>query len=162
MTDTHGVRAAGPTDATALTDLERSAYLVALRHVFDPAVHAYPDAAVLVRWRELLARPDVVTEVVEVRHGAGLAGLVSHDRTRVRHLAVRPDRWGAGLAGLLLDRAVARIRTGGERPVLWVLADNHRARGLYAHRGWTATGRRRVGEFDPHPVEVQLALETAP
>ena len=135
-------RPAGPSDATALTDLERDANLVALRHVFDPAEHAFPYDEVLLRWRDLLGRGDVVVEVVdgEEDEGHGLVALLAHDESRVRHLAVRPSRWGTGLAGLLLDRAVERVRAAGETPVLWCLVENHQARGLYEHRGWRATG----------------------
>lgn len=158
------VRPAGPADAGALADLERDANLVALRHVFDPAQHAFPHAAVLARWRDLLGRPDVVVEVVDgpvdrSGDGLGLDALVAHDATRVRHLVTRPERWGQGLGGCLLERAAGRIVAGGRRPLLWCLADNHRARGLYTRRGWTPTGVERDGEFPPHPRELELGLD---
>lgn len=156
------LRAAVAEDAAALVDLERDANLVALAHVFDPAVHAFPRDAVLARWRVLLADPEVHTHVVDAGPASGLVALVSHDRTRVRHLAVHPDRWRTGLAGLLLDGAVARIRADGGRPVLWCLVANTGARRLYEGRGWRPTGVERRSEFAPHPTEMQYALEEDP
>lgn len=166
---TTAVRRAGLDDAAALAALERDANLVALAHVFDPAVHAFPLAEVEARWSGLLGDPEVVVEVVvemvvEAGDGPGSlpVALAAHDTRRVRHLAVRPDAWGRGLARMLLERAVDRIRAGGHQPVLWCLADNHRARGLYEHLGRAATGARRTSEFAPHPVELEHRLTGSP
>ena len=43
-------------------------------------------------------------------------------------------------------------------PTLWVLADNHRARGLYEHLEWQPTGRSRQDEWPPYPPELELTL----
>jgi GNAT superfamily N-acetyltransferase len=153
------LRLAGPGDARALADLEREANLVALRHVFDPAVHDFPYAEVLVRWQTLLADRSVVVRVVD--GPGGLAALLAHDHERVRHLAVHPDLWGRGLAGAALGVAEEAIRAGGTTPRLWCLLENGRARGLYEHRGWVPTGRARRSEFAPHPVETELVLGSA-
>lgn len=45
-----------------------------------------------------------------------------------------------------------------QRPRLWVLADNHRARGLDEHLGRRPRGRQQRAEFPPHPPEIELAL----
>ncbi|MCY7396725.1 MAG: GNAT family N-acetyltransferase [Nocardioides sp.] len=154
-------REAGAGEAGALTDLERDANLVALRHVFDPAEHAYPYAAVLARWDALLADPEVVVEVVDQAVGDrdGLAVLLARDAGRVRHLAVHPSRWSQGLATAALDRAETALRaSGADDPRLWCLVENHRARALYEPRGWRATGRRRPAAFAPYPVEMEYVL----
>ncbi len=80
----------------------------------------------------------------------GLDAFVAHDGAVLRHLAVRPSRWGQGLARDAVARAVA---AGARR--LWCLADNHRARGLYDHLGWRATGLTRTAEWAPYPVEIE-------
>jgi GNAT superfamily N-acetyltransferase len=156
-----GWRAAGPGDATLLTDLERAANLATLGHVFPPELHPYPYDDVLARWRRTLVEPGVV---VEVRPGPdGLAALAAYDARTLRHLAVHPDHWGAGLARQAVERATASMRErGAHRAVLWCLRENHRARGFYEHLGWRATGATRAAEWLPHPEEMEHELDLAP
>lgn len=148
-------RPAGPADAVALRDLEREANLVALAHIFPPEDHPFPDEEVLARWRRTLAEPGVVVEVVDGPGEGRLACFVAYDAGVLRHLAVSPARWGTGLARAAVARAEAAIST----PRLWCLRDNGRARGLYAHLGWRATGRERAAEWPPYPIEVEYARE---
>lgn len=145
-------RAAGPQDAEALRDLEREASLVGLAHVFPAEQYPFPDEAVLYRWAMTLAEPDVRVEVVD-RPGGGLLAFVAHDAATLRHLAVRPDAWGAGLATAGVHRVVTALAPVS--PVLWVLEDNHRARALYERLGWTATGTTQKCPWVPHPIELQ-------
>ncbi len=132
-------------DAEALKDLEKAANLVALAHVFPPRLHPYPDDDVLARWRRLLADPSVTTLVGE--DDRGLTCFAAFDDTTLRHLAVRPDRWGSGLSAEVVGASTA------DR--LWCLELNHRARRFYERHGWVVTGQRRLSEFPPHPVEVE-------
>jgi GNAT superfamily N-acetyltransferase len=133
-------------DAVALAELERDTNLVALAHVF-PGV-PYPEADVRARWERLVADPEVRVEV------AGPAGrldvYLAWDDERLRHLGVRPEKWGRGLG----RQAVARAH-GVRR--LWVLAANDRARGLYEHLGWAPTGREQQAEWPPYPTELEYA-----
>lgn len=143
-------RRATAEDAVALRDLEREANLVGLAHVF--AGIEFPDEAVLARWQIALNEPGVSVWVTA-------EAFTSWDRAgRLRHLAVHPDAWGRGLAREGIELAVAGIRAEGNRPTLWVLDLNHRARGLYEHLGWTPTGRTREAEWPPYPTELELAL----
>ena len=151
-------RPASPADAQALRDLERAANLVALAHVFPPDRHPFPDDAVLARWVDVLADPAVEVEVVDGDPGLGLRCFVAWDPTTVRHLAVTPGHWGAGLAGAAIRRAVAAIRAGDREPLLWCLAENARARAVYHHLGWEPTGRERRAEWPPYPVEQEHVL----
>jgi GNAT superfamily N-acetyltransferase len=153
-------RTATPDDATALSDLEEAANLVALGDVFPAAEHPFPRRAVLDRWVAVLDDPVVKVEVVDRDDGEiGLACFVAYDPGLLRHLAVHPDRWGSGLARAAVDRAVAAIVAAGNRPRLWCLVDNHRALGLYAHLGWVPSGRCGEAEWPPHPTECELVLE---
>ena len=153
-------RRATPIDADALGDLERDANLVGLAHVFALAEHPFPDAAVRDRWHRTLADPGVRVDVVDAAVGSSrLDCYAAYDATTLRHLAVRPDAWGKGLARAAVERAAEAIRAGGGRPRLWCLVANHRAQGLYAHLGWTATGLERRAEWPPYPTEVELVLE---
>lgn len=143
-------RAATPDDAVALRDLERVANVVGLAHVF--AGLPFPDEGVLARWTETLDDPAVTVLMTE-------GAFTSWDTAgRLRHLAVHPDQWSQGLAREGVELAVAGIRSSGRTPTLWVLDANHRARGLYAHLGWEATGREREAEWPPHPTELELRL----
>jgi GNAT superfamily N-acetyltransferase len=137
-------RAAGPADAEALRDLEREANVLALAHVFG--AEPFPDASVLARWREELADPSLRVDVVD---GPGrLDCYVAHDAHVLLHLAVHPEAWGRGLAREAVERAASRM----ERPTLWVLDLNERAKGLYRHLGWEPTGRSKPGHWPPYPT----------
>jgi len=142
--ETATFRPATPADAEALTLLERDTNLVALAHVF-PGV-AYPVAEVRERWERLLADPAVRVEV------AGPPELLdvylAWDEERLRHLGVRPELWGRGLARAAVERA-----TGVRR--LWVLRENTRARAFYEHLGWSPTGREQAAEWPPYPTELE-------
>lgn len=146
-----GWRPASVTDAARLADLERDANLAALGHVFSPLTHPFPYAGVRARWETVLEDDAVTVEVVDA--GQQLDAFLAHDGSTLRHLAVHPGRWGAGLAGIGVARAVA----AGARQ-LWCLAENHRARGLYDHLGWRPTGLDRTAEWPPYPIEIEYGL----
>lgn len=144
-------RTAGPDDAGPLRDLERAANLVGLAHVFPADRFPFPDDDVLARWALVLQDPGVVVEVVD--GDDGLLAFAAYDADNLRHLAVRPDAWGRGLARAGVARAVAH---GARR--LWVLDANHRARRLYERLGWCATGVEQECPWVPHPVELEYAF----
>jgi GNAT superfamily N-acetyltransferase len=139
-------RAATPADAVALTDLERDANLVALAHVFPDT--AYPWDDVRHRWEHALADPKVRVEVAGPAER--LDAYVCWDPQTLRHLAVRPERWGSGLGRQAVERATGVTR-------LWCLVENHRARGLYEHLGWAPTGREQSAVWPPYPREMEYA-----
>lgn len=144
----------------ALRDLERTANLVALAHVFDPARHAYPDDDVLARWALVLEAEDTETWVLDdpaLTEAGGLAALVALDHGSLRHLAVHPDRWGSGLGAMLVGLALDRIRTlgGNVIPHLWCLVENHRARALYERLGWQVSDDERRAPWPPYPREIR-------
>lgn len=138
------LRPARGRDALPLKDLEKAANLVALAHVFPADQHPYPDADVLARWQDVLADPGTTTLVGEDE--VGLTCFVAFDALRLRHLGVRPDQWGTGLAVVAFEASKATR--------LWCLEANHRARRFYARHGWAETGASRQSEFPPFPVEL--------
>jgi GNAT superfamily N-acetyltransferase len=141
-------RRATSDDAVALRDLERIASQTGLAHVFGDL--PYPDDDVLARWALLLDDPEVVVEVIEDEQG--LVALAAHDGTSLRHLAVRPDHWSAGLG----REAFARAEAAGAKR-LWVLELNHRARALYESLGWTPSGMSQQCPWPPYPTELEYA-----
>ena len=146
-------RTATVEDDERLTRLERAANVPELGHIFPPEQYPYPTGDVRARWQELLRNSAVCVWVTQ--DAAGLASFVAFDCELVRHLAVRPDLWGTGLAKATLDRVLE------EWPVhrLWCLEQNTRALGFYEHLGWIRTGRRQRAEFPPYPFEIELVLE---
>jgi GNAT superfamily N-acetyltransferase len=139
-------RPATADDAGAMTALERDTNLVALAHVFPDV--PYPDDAVRERWLRLVADPQVSVEVVGPPERLDV--YLAWDAERLRHLGVRPEQWGRGLARRAAERAAGVRR-------LWVLRDNARARGFYEHLGWAATGREQQAEWPPYPVELEYS-----
>ncbi len=146
-------REATEADAVALRDLERAANLASLGHVFPPDRYPYPADDVLARWTLVLGEPGARTLV---RDGVAV---VCHDLGTLRHLAVHPDHWGRGWGRRCVEVAVAAMAAAGTaHPRLWVLTDNHRARGLYEHLGWRPTGVTREAAWPPYPEEQEYAL----
>lgn len=141
-------------DLGALRDLEREANLAALGHVFPPERYPFPDDDVLARWALVLDEPGVVVRVAE--DDAGLVAVAAYDDSTLRHLAVRPDHWGDGLATTAIETALhAMDLRGSTIASLWCLEENHRARRLYEYLGWRETADRREAPWPPHPVEMR-------
>ena len=142
-------------DLSALTDLERAANLAALGHVFPADRYPFPEGDVLARWALVLDEPGVTVLVRDAESG-GVDALAAYDDGQLRHLAVRPDQWGRGLASTLIATVLAAMgRRGTTDAELWCLVDNHRARGLYEHLGWQATTDRQEAPWPPHPTEMR-------
>jgi ribosomal protein S18 acetylase RimI-like enzyme len=72
---------------------------------------------------------------------------------------VAPERWGAGIGGLLLDELLAQARSRGyEWAQLWTHADNPRAQRLYEGRGFRRTGRQLLDDLGEVIVHYRRAL----
>jgi GNAT superfamily N-acetyltransferase len=61
-------------------------------------------------------------------------GYVAFRADFIEHLFVRPEKQGAGLGVLLLDKA----RENAAELTLWTFQQNHRARRFYERHGFTA------------------------
>jgi ribosomal protein S18 acetylase RimI-like enzyme len=60
---------------------------------------------------------------------------------------VDPAHWRQGVGSALMAAALERLAQAGYRQaVLWVLADNPRARAFYEHHGWLADGANKTFE----------------
>ena len=162
------VRAAVISDAEAIAavhvDSWRSAYYDTLPHSY--LARLSPDA-LRRRWAARLAAADVATEsVLVVEHGGRVAGFAVLGPCRddehtagfageVTMLYVHPDRAGAGLGTLLLRRCFELIEERSYRwVVVWVVEDNHDARGFYEHLGLRLDGAVRVDTMDGRDVRV--------
>ena len=97
-------------------------------------------------WERLVASPRVVLAALEdgvvVGAGALAASTAENGRHRgeIQRLAVRADRRGDGIGGVILDALVARARAAG-LALLWLTTHaDTRSDGFYVRRGWTRYG----------------------
>jgi GNAT superfamily N-acetyltransferase len=147
-------RAATRDDIVALRDLEREANLAALGHVFPPDRYPFPEDDVLARWAIVLEAPDV--DVMVAEDAGEIVAYAAYDDSTLRHLAVRPDRWGQGLASTAVETVLLALELRGcTIASLWCLEENHRARRLYEYLGWRPSPERREAPWPPHPVEMR-------
>ena len=147
-------RAANRDDIVALRDLEREANLAALGHVFPPDRYPFPEDDVLARWAIVLEAPDV--DVMVAEDCGEIVAYAAYDDSTLRHLAVRPDRWGQGLASTAVETVLLALELRGcTIASLWCLEENHRARRLYEYLGWRPSPERREAPWPPHPVEMR-------
>jgi ribosomal protein S18 acetylase RimI-like enzyme len=115
------------------------------------------------RWRELLSAPtpDHWTLVAESAHR--VVGFVSAGVPRdeglpkgageVYAIYVIADCWNRGVGRALLGQAEQRLTEQGfDQAVLWVLADNQRARAFYEGAGWHADGGTKQAPFGGREV----------
>jgi GNAT superfamily N-acetyltransferase len=59
-----------------------------------------------------------------------------------------PEAWGKGVGHALMAACVEALRARGYADaVLWVLADNPRARAFYEREGWSLDGAEKTDEF---------------
>lgn len=81
------------------------------------------------------------------------------DTQHLSLLMVDPDYWGRRVASRLLDIAAEQARNSGRRHLtLWTrVANNSRARTVYAHKGFILTGIERTSEYGDQ-VQYQLDL----
>jgi mycothiol synthase len=147
------VRPAAVADAAAIADVHTRTWQAAYAHVFGSERLAGMDVeARAVRWRRWLA--DGETAFVAERDGA-VVGFVwtgpSRDEDAEGELYaiyVVPDAWGSGAGSALMRAGVEAMRAAGNRDaILWVLADNPRARRFYEREGWALDGARKDEEF---------------
>ncbi|QNN54315.1 GNAT family N-acetyltransferase [Nocardioides mesophilus] len=147
-------------DLAALRDLERESNLAALGHVFPADRFPFPDDAVLARWSLVLDEPGCEVLVLDdpepSRSRSRLIAYAAYDDSWLRHLAVRPDHWGEGLASSAIDTALhAMDLRGSTSASLWCLEENRRARRLYEYLGWRPTEDRQPAPWPPHPTEMR-------
>jgi tRNA dimethylallyltransferase len=147
------LRKAGRADAEAAFQVQRTASLAALAHIYPPTRYPFPDDAVRARWHAAVA--DARTHVVVAERGDAIVGVAAAKDGWLEGLYLVPEEWGNGVADRLHDDALRALATHGATSArLWVLEDNARARRFYERRGWRRDGSERVVPFPPHPLDV--------
>jgi GNAT superfamily N-acetyltransferase len=149
------VRAATVDDAAAIADVHVAAWRAAYRGILlDETLDALDVDARAARWRDILRNPGTIVAVRQDRVvGFGSFGPARADEDRgcgeIYGLYVHPDAWGSSAGQALIDEMEAELRAAGhEEAMLWVLAENPRARRFYERNGWHDDDGRDVFDRD--------------
>jgi ribosomal protein S18 acetylase RimI-like enzyme len=116
------------------------------------------------RWRELLNAPSPDRWTLVAESAGQVVGFVAAGVPRdepaqplsgeIYAIYVLPDCWGQGVGRQLLNHAEQSLmEQGNVQAVLWVLADNRRARTFYERAGWHADGGTKRDKFGGREVE---------
>ena len=146
------VREATEADARAIATVHVRSWQEAYAHVFPPerlAALSVDEREELAR--TILSRPERGTVLVAEVDGAvaghasvGAANLEAAGE--VYAIYADPAHWDKGVGRALMRRALELLgERGFTEAVLWVLADNPRARRFYEAGGWRLDGARRRG-----------------
>ena len=142
------VRRAEPADARGIAEVHTRTWQAAYRHVFPADVLDSLDAEERVRgWLERI-EADMAVWVAETEDG--IVGFVAAGPARTEDdlgelyaIYVLPEAWGSGAASALMAAFKDWLAEEGyNTAMLWVLADNPRARRFYEREGWRADGER--------------------
>lgn len=159
------VRPAEPADCREIADVHVETWRAAYQHALPPEV--LEELSVDEReawWRTRIERESAVVWVAETRgRVVGFASVgpswTEEGAGELYAIYVLPDAWGSGAARELMAAARAWFATEGyATAMLWVLADNPRARRFYEREGWRAE-RTRIDAVSG--VEIEEALYRA-
>jgi GNAT superfamily N-acetyltransferase len=162
------VRTAAPDDAEGIARVHTTTWQTAYRGVVpDEVLDGLDPVRRAAFWRRALAEPADRARVRVAVDDGEVVGFASVGPARdedvrasgfaeLQAVYVHPSRWGDGTGPALLDAALAGVAAPGV--VLWVLADNPRARRFYERAGFTADGATRVEHVGGRDlVEVRYA-----
>lgn len=162
------LRPADPAEAGAITAVEKAATQATLTHIYDPALHPFPERDVMMDWADAISEDGV--DVIVAVQGGHIVGFVAvdtpdsldaaqHASLQLRRLVVAPDMMGAGISDRLHEAALDRLRGTGCRSLLaWVLEQDHRGRRFFARHDWEPIPGRRAAQYAPFPPEGLLEL----
>ena len=162
------VRRAVPADARGIADVHVRTWQVAYRHAFPIEVlSALSVDEREAAWRRRLEEGVVVWVAVVA---GGVAGFAAAGQSRTEQdvgelyaIYVLPESWGDGSAHELMKEAVSWFADQGyAAAMLWVLADNPRARRFYEREGWRVDGTRTDTVRGTEVEEARYRLEPAP
>ena len=127
------------------------------------------------RWRDLLRAPTPDRRTWVAESAGQVIGFVTAGVARDEGMGaltgelyaiyVLPDCWDRGIGRTLITHAERQLkRQGFDEAVLWVLADNQRARTFYERARWHADGGTKEDNFggrEVTEVRYRTALETS-
>ncbi|QDP96116.1 GNAT family N-acetyltransferase [Microlunatus elymi] len=150
------LRFAHPGEEELLTELERSASVARLAHIFPPDEFPYPDEEICRRWQQVLGDRTRQTMIAEVNGQP--VGYAAWGGVRVLHLGVAEPYQRQGVGSVLLEATEEELFADPSIPEieLWVLTENSVARAFYRDHGWSETDDERPAEFPPNPPELRM------
>jgi GNAT superfamily N-acetyltransferase len=155
------VRFAEPADCREIAEVHNRTWQVAYRHAFPPEVLGGLSLDEReAQWRQRI-EDEAVVWVAEMR--GRVVGFASVGPSRTEEgvgelyaIYVLPEALGRGAAHELMGAAKAWFGSEGySTAMLWVLADNPRARRFYEREGWSEDGMRTEAMLG---VEIEEAL----
>jgi RimJ/RimL family protein N-acetyltransferase len=144
-------------DLPAIIDLQQAGATAALAAVFPQDRYPFPRDVIVDRWRQEICDPEIETFVAVDDRGQ-LVGFAAITGSELLHFGTAIDTWGGGTASDLHALVICRLRVRSGEPVLFVFADNGRARRFYEKHGWQPTGATRTGSFPPYPLLLEYTL----
>jgi GNAT superfamily N-acetyltransferase len=140
------LRPSVPEDAEAIASVQVRSAQAGFAHFRPPGALGTLDPALRVPlWRERLP---LVAEAEE-----GIVGLAHFGPSKaeaggeIYRFFVAPERWGEGIGKALMASALEQLRAAGHsQAILWVHAENGRARRFYEAAGWRPDGAERDEE----------------
>ena len=159
------VRRAQPADTRAIAEVHVRTWQAAYRHAFPAEV--LDNLSIDARetsWRERVEEGYAVwvaeTECRIVGFSAVGPSRTEKDAGELYAIYVLPEVWGSGAASELMVAVKDWLaQEGYATAMLWVLADNPRARHFYEREGWRAEGAR---VDTVHGTDVEEALYRLP
>ena len=160
------VRRAAPADARGIGEVHTRTWQAAYRHVFPAEVLETLDVEERVQgWLERI-ETDMAVWVAETE--GAIVGFLAAGPSRdedglgeVYAIYVLPEAWGSGAGAALMDAFKDWLADEGyTTAMLWVLADNPRARRFYEREGWHADGQRvdTIRGIEVEEAHYRLAL----
>jgi RimJ/RimL family protein N-acetyltransferase len=142
------VRRGGPEDARGIAEVHVRTWQAAYRHAFPAEIldRLSVDEREA-QWREWLDRGANVWVAVDEESVVGFAAAGPSDTeenvAELFSIYVLPEHWGSGAAHELMAAVTDWFRAKEyTSAMLWVLADNPRARRFYEREGWRFDGTR--------------------
>ena len=161
------VRAAGPADLEAISEVAEAAWGAAHEPIVGPgAVESFLEEHYDRDSFEPYLSADRPLLAVAEDEPRGVVGFVSAspdddsaERFNLGRLYVHPDRWGEGFGRRLLAHAESAIaERGGERVSLGVMAENDRAVGFYESAGYERVDGFYDGRLDAEGYTYEKGL----
>ena len=158
------IRRASSDDARGIAEVRVRTWQKAYSDILPPEfLDALSVDAGESRWRDLLSAPGPDRWTLVAESSGQVVGFVSAGVPRdegmprltgeLYAIYVLPDCWDRGVGRSLIGQAEEKLKQQGfKEAVLWVLADNQRARAFYERAGWHADIGTKQAEFGGREV----------
>lgn len=158
---------AKPEDAAVCARIQTESWRAAFRGIIsdEELARAADEARVTKMYERVLANPAMHGAILSINGAPHAIAFWSQSRDEDTPAAAElvcihslPGNWRKGFGTLLMEYAVIEMRQAGYKTVmLWVFAENARARAFYEKFGYTLTRRART-ELGAQAVQYEMKL----